>query len=326
MIKNRFAAWAWTTLGLNVLVILWGAFVRATGSGAGCGRHWPSCKGQILPRSNQAETLIEFTHRMTSGLALIFVLVLLIWAFRAYPRGHRLRKGAVYSAVFIIIEALVGAGLVLFELVAQNDSLARAIVIALHLANTFFLLAALVLTAWWASGGAGLSLRGRSGELTLFALGFGGVLALGMSGAITALGDTLFPIGSLAAGIQQDLNPASHFLIRLRVIHPLIAMAVGAYLVVIAVYVILKYQDVLSRRLAGILLVLFIAQLLVGAINLALLAPVTLQIIHLLMADLVWITMILLSAVIFRSLGEPLVLQEAPAEGARLASGGHISP
>jgi heme A synthase len=190
---NRFAGYAWGVLVYNLLVIMWGAYVRATGSGAGCGNHWPLCQGEVVPRPQQIETMIEFSHRLSSGLALLVVIVLFIWAFRAYPKGHPVRLGGSLSLFFIITEALVGAGLVLFELVAYNTSLARAMVMALHLVNTFLLLGALTLTAWWGSGGRPLRLRGQGSLIWLLAIGLVGMLILGASGGVTALGDTLYP-------------------------------------------------------------------------------------------------------------------------------------
>src|SRR5688572_19392438 len=114
-----FRRFAIITLGYNLLVIVWGAYVRASGSGAGCGKHWPLCNGVVVPESASTATMIEYAHRITSGLALVLVVVLAIWAFRVAPRGDRLRKAAVVSLVFIVTEALVGAGLVLLELVGE---------------------------------------------------------------------------------------------------------------------------------------------------------------------------------------------------------------
>src|SRR5204862_8180034 len=156
----RLARFAWSVLGWNVAVILWGAYVRASGSGAGCGAHWPLCNGEIVPHEPRVATLIELGHRLSSGVALVVVFTLAVLAWRAYPRGHRVRQGAVTSAILISFEALIGAGLVLFELVAHDASMKRGLSIALHLTNTLFLLAALVLTAWWASGGAPRAKRG----------------------------------------------------------------------------------------------------------------------------------------------------------------------
>ncbi len=209
---NRFARYAWGVLAFNLFVILWGAFVRASGSGAGCGSHWPLCNGEVIPPSPQLETIIEFTHRMTSGLSLLLVVGLLVWAFRAYPKGHPVRLGAVLAMIFIVTEALIGAVLVLFSWVAKNESIGRVISVALHQANTFLLLASLTLTAWWASGGKPIRLKGQG--IGLWALGFGlfGVLILGVSGAVNALGDTLFPANSLAEGISQDFRANRTFL------------------------------------------------------------------------------------------------------------------
>src|SRR5256714_12976957 len=148
---NRFAAFAWFVTALTLAVILWGAYVRASRSGDGCGAHWPLCNGTVVPDATHAKTLVEFAHRATSGLAFLFVVGLVAWAFRAFGRGHAARKAAVASGVFIVTESLIGAGLVLLRLVADNASVARALYLSVHLVNTFLLVAALALTAWCAT-------------------------------------------------------------------------------------------------------------------------------------------------------------------------------
>lgn len=293
---DRFAKYAWGVLGYNLVVIMWGVYVRASGSGAGCGGHWPLCNGEVIPQAPQIQTLVEYTHRLMSGLALILVVGLIIWAFRAHPKGHPARLGASLSLFFIITEALVGAALVLFSWVAQNASVGRVISTAVHLVNTFFLLAALTLTAWWGSGGKRLRLRNQGLVLWGLALGLLGVLLLGVTGSITALGDTLFPSSSLAAGLQQDFSPTAHFLIRLRVWHPLIAITVGLYLIFVSLLLVMFRPSVRMKRFAGLLSGLFVLQLAAGLINLVLLAPVWMQLLHLLLADSVWISLVLLSA------------------------------
>ena len=292
-----FAKFAWFVLAFNILVILWGAVVRATGSGAGCGSHWPTCNGEVLPLAPQIETLIEFTHRLTSGLAFILVLVLLIWSLRIYPRGHRVRKAAGTAMIFIISESLVGAGLVLFEWVAGNISIERVIVMGVHLINTHLLLAAITLTGWWASGGRKLRLKYQPNKIVWrFGIGIAGVLLLSVAGAVTALGDTLFPAETLITGIQQDFSPASHFILRLRVWHPVIAIAVGLYLIQLAFSLATDDFSIWRKRFALVLGILFLVQLAAGMVNLILLAPVWMQVIHLLLADLVWLFLILLAA------------------------------
>ena len=292
---NNFAKYAWGVLGFNVLVILWGAFVRATGSGAGCGAHWPMCNGEVIPRSPQMNTLIEFSHRMSSGVALLLVAGLLVWAFRAYPPRHIIRRGAVFSAAFILLEAVIGAGLVLLELVAHNASVTRAVSISLHLVNTFLLLAALAWTAWWASGGAPMSLRGRRPLALLLGAGMLGAMLIGASGGIVALGDTLFPPETLAAGLSRDLDPTAHFLERLRIYHPIIAVLVGAGLFLLATYLQRRLASPAVQRAGLAVKALVVVQWVAGAANVALLAPVWMQLVHLLLADLLWIALALLA-------------------------------
>src|SRR6188472_342187 len=111
---TRLARFAWAVLAYNVAVIVWGAYVRATGSGAGCGAHWPLCNGTVILRAPAVETLIEFSHRATSGLSLILVVVLFFWARRVAAAGHPVRLGATLSLAFMLSEAALGAGLVLF--------------------------------------------------------------------------------------------------------------------------------------------------------------------------------------------------------------------
>jgi len=203
MKSERYALYAWFVLGFTVLVILWGAFVRATGSGAGCGNHWPLCNGVVVPRAPQTETLVELSHRLSSGLNLLLVLGLIVWGFRLYGGGNPIRRSLVASGIFILLEALIGAGLVLFGLTAENESRARAISMALHLVNTFLLMAALAYTAWIASGRATPRFRGQGLVGIGWLLALVGVAFIGMSGAIAALGDTLFPASSLTEGIRQ---------------------------------------------------------------------------------------------------------------------------
>ena len=311
MKRTRFATYAWAVLLYNLGVILWGAYVRASGSGAGCGSHWPLCNGDLIPRAEYVETMVEFAHRVTSGISLIMVLALLLLARRGYPAGHRVRLAATLSMVFIISEALVGAGLVLFGLVADNSSVTRAVVIAIHLFNTFLLVAWLTLTAWWASGGAPVRLRGQSSVAALLGGAIAGGLLLGVTGAITALGDTLFPVGSLAEGLARDFSPTAHFLERLRIYHPALAVVLGLYLVVAGALVRARRPSADTRRFAWMLGGLYSAQLIVGLVNVRLLAPIWLQLVHLLMADAVWIVLVLLAA---SALAVPAAVEErAPA-------------
>lgn len=313
---NGYAKYAWGVLAFNVLVVLWGAFVRATGSGAGCGNHWPSCNGAVIPWSSATETMIEFTHRATSGIAFLLVVVLLIRAFKTYPKGHRVRLGAALAMLFMITETLVGAGLVLFQLVAYNLSATRAIVMAIHLVNTFLLFGALTVTAWWASGGRPIQLKGQGWMGWLLGLGCVGMLILGASGGVTALGDTLFPAGSLIEGLQDELSSTAHFLVRLRIYHPLIAIGVGIYLIVVA-HIFNKgpRASVMTKTVARIFSGLYLLQLMIGSVNVVLLAPVWLQLVHLFLTDLLLILLVIFLAEAF---AQP-ALKHEPAEFQKLA-------
>lgn len=291
-----FTRYSWFVLIYNLAVIVWGAFVRATGSGAGCGRHWPLCNGQVVPRAQQVETLIEFTHRLTSGLAGLLVIGMVVWALRAFPRGHLARRGAWLTLLAIVVEGALGAGLVLLELVANNSSVARAVAMGVHLVNTLLLLGVITLTAWWGAGGGPLRLRGQGAAGWLLGVAVVAMMVLGATGAVTALGDTLFPAASLREGVLQDLDPYSHFLVRLRVYHPTLAILTGVYMLVVGQLVARLRPSEGTRRAAAALLLLFVAQIGVGALNIALLVPVSVQLIHLLMADLVWIALVLLAA------------------------------
>jgi heme A synthase len=287
--------YAWGVVAYNLLVIAWGAFVRATGSGAGCGSHWPVCNGEVLHRPETLETMVELSHRLTSGLALIAVLVLLVAAFRARPKGHPVRRWAVLSVVFMVLEAAIGAGLVLLELVADNQSSARAVWIALHLVNTFLLVAAMTLAARQAGPEATpLRLGGQGAMLWLLAGALVGTIVVGATGAVTALGDTLFPAGSLAEGLAEDFRPTAHFLVQLRIWHPVTAVVLALYVGGLAGLLPLLRDGIsgAAGRVAGLVLL----QIAGGFLNLLLLAPVWMQLVHLLLADVLWIALLLLAA------------------------------
>ena len=296
MLRPRFASYAWGVVIFSFAVIVWGAYVRASGSGAGCGSHWPLCNGTVLPRDPAMETIVEFAHRATSGVALLLVIGLALLARQSFPAGHIVRRAAWTSLFFMVTEALVGAGLVLLELVAHNDSIARAVYLGVHLVNTFLLLAAMTLTAWWGSGRPAplLPIPWRRHAPLIGVLG--GLLLVGVTGAITALGDTLFPAGSLAEGMRQDTSPTAHILLRLRVLHPILAITVGAVLLLLSVRGILREPSPATSLVGRFAAGLVLTQVAAGVLNLLLLAPIWMQLVHLFLADLVWLSAVLLTA------------------------------
>jgi len=294
--RGKFAFFAWFALAFNIGVILWGAYVRATGSGAGCGDHWPLCNGVVVPQAPQLATIIEFTHRVTSGLALIFVVGLLGFAIRTFPRRHPVRLFATLSFLFTMSEALIGAGLVLLGHVATNQSVYRGYSLTLHLTNTLLLLAVLLLTAWFATND--VPRRGFPQPVKLrLSLGVVAMLLIGMSGVIAALGDTLFAASSLAEGMRQDLSPSAHIFVRLRIWHPVLAALLGCYFVFLGIAAQLSPRTTaIARRLGIAAIALTLVQWSLGVVNLILMAPVWMQLVHLLFADLLWLCLVLFSA------------------------------
>jgi heme a synthase len=296
MSVSRFRTLAYGALVATLAVIVWGAYVRASGSGAGCGSHWPTCNGDVIPRTGSIKTLVEYTHRVTSGAALMLVLAQLVQAFRTFPSGHLVRRGAAASMFFMLTEAGVGAGLVLFEKVAQDKSIARVWWMGTHLSNTFFLLAAMALTVFWAHDPALVAPRPKAPSARAIRAGAivacVGLLVVGISGAIVALGDTLFPAATLAEGVAADLVPGAHFLVKLRVLHPVIAATVGLCTAYGASHVASHSNDRWVRAFGRAIVALFIVQVAIGFANFALLAPIPLQLVHLLVADLFWMAVV----------------------------------
>lgn len=282
---------AWASLGWNLVVVLLGALVRATGSGAGCGRSWPTCHGEVLPALEGA-TAVEFTHRVSSGLALALVAALVVAVFRSTRRGHPARLGAVLSGVALVGESLIGAAIVLFAWVGDDTSPARAVTVPLHLVNTLLLLAGLTLTVFWSRGGGGLRLRGAAAAAPLVVGGVG-MLLLGATGAVTALADTLFPKDSFTLG--GVVAAGEHFLTELRVIHPILAVVVGVLAATWARRRIAPRGGEAGRA-ASAVVGLVVAQILAGAVNVLLVTPVWMQIVHLALADLLWIAWVWMAA------------------------------
>lgn len=293
--SKRFAATSWALLAYTVLVVLGGAYVRATLSGDGCGAHWPLCNGEILPVEPSQKTIIELSHRVTSGIAGFWALGMWIAAFFLFPSGHASRRAAAWSVFFMVTEALIGAGLVRFEMVASNPSNARAFLMAGHLLNTFLLLASLSWLAASATRGddAAWPAPGRARVLFVGAaicIGF-----VGVSGAVAALGDTLFPAPDLRTALLQDLSPTAHIFVRLRFWHPILALLASAYLIGLAGFMIRTSPPGSLGWLPAALIALVVLQIAIGLLNVALLAPVWMQLVHLLVADATWIAVVLLA-------------------------------
>lgn len=296
-VSARLRNFAWFVLAYNVLVVLWGAVVRATGSGAGCGDHWPLCNGVVLPQSPQFHTIVEFTHRMMSGASLLLVAALLIWTWRSTVRGKFARWAAVAAMVLTLNEALLGALLVLLRLVAHNQSAARGVYLSFHFANTLLLLAALALAAEFLTRPRDRATTSfRQGKLMFPILGIAATLFVGVTGSLAALGDTLFPATSLAAAFHQDFSSTASLLLRLRWIHPASALITAAFVSWLLVQSFRATAAPRARSLGLAVLGTLILQVVLGIFDVLLLAPTWIQILHLLGADLFWISLVLLTA------------------------------
>jgi cytochrome c oxidase assembly protein subunit 15 len=289
--------YAWGVLAYFIAVILWGTLVRATGSGAGCGNHWPLCNGTVLQHSANVNTLIEFTHRITSGLSFFSVVGLLAWTFAGTVRGHLARTAAVASVVFTLLEAMLGAFLVKLGLTAQSQSPLRPAYLALHLTNTLLLLAAITLTAHLLSRRKGFM---RS-SIRLVAP-FGAVasvivvMIVGVTGSLAALGDTLFPATSLGSALVQDFSATSGWLVRWRWTHPTVAFLSSIFLIWLLVRAAQRTTHWDNRGISALVLLLLAAVYVLGVLDVVLLAPLWLQVAHLLGADTLWVALVVLTA------------------------------
>jgi heme a synthase len=325
--SHRLARVAWGVLFANLAVILWGAFVRATGSGAGCGNHWPTCNGEVLPRAPSVTTLIELSHRLSSGAALVLVMALGALTFKDTRPGHPARAPAVASMIFILGEVFIGAGLVLLKLVAHDTSLLRGVSMELHAGNTFLLLGALTLTAHYASGGARFRVRD---DLTLLAPIGLALFALALSfasGAIAALGDTLFPAQSLSSGFAAELSPHAHVFLRLRTLHPLFAVTAAVLTVAACTAVRVHVSRPTFRGTAAVarsvrtlsfaLTAVTVGQVGLGVLNLVLLVPIATQLLHLAAADAVFVLMVLMTAHVLAP--EDMEVRDLPAHASEFS-------
>jgi heme A synthase len=293
---SGFAKFAWFVLAYNVLVILWGVFLRASKSGDGCGQHWLTCHGEVVPSAPELKTVIEFSHRIMSAADGLIVIGLVIWAFRAFEKGHILRKLAAASLALVIVEGLIGAGLVLTGNTAGSYSASRPFWAMGHLISTFVLLTAMTLTAWFASGGKPFALKNQGKTLLLLGIGVFGVLLVGMSGSLAALSNMLFPSQNLAESFAKEFSETSNNLLKLRSSHPIVSILTSVYLIFLAGWLRKKADNNPSVvRWSNILSVLILVQIAFGAATLLMLAPIVMQLGHLLLADLIWISLVLLT-------------------------------
>jgi cytochrome c oxidase assembly protein subunit 15 len=292
-VLDKYVRFGRIVLGYVLFVILWGAWVRASGSGAGCGDHWPLCDGALIPATPALTTLIELFHRATSGVAFLLVLALFLYARRVFGAGHPARRAAGASFVLITVESLIGAVIVLAGLFGDNASLVRGATVGAHFVNTLVLLAALVASLLFVRDERPLQWRNWDRTRALLWLGMIGWLALGATGAVGALSRTLYPSNSLVEALTKEFAPDAPLLLRLRSLHVVVAVGMGAYLSVLAIH--LSRRSVTTSRLAVIVTSLFFAQSALGMANVLLVVPTpVLQLSHLLLMDVLWMAYVVI--------------------------------
>lgn len=286
---------SWSVLWLTVAVVIGGALVRATDSGAGCGESWPICGGQFIPEIGNYHTAIEVSHRLMTGLLGLVLIALFVLVRRDFAKEHRLRRAVFAAGILLIIESLLGASLVLFGWVEFDASIARLIVVPLHLVNTFLLVGAMTLVAFFASGGRGFRIDTGKRRDQLVLVGLGIVLLIGATGALNALADTLIQSEALADAVPGEVQVTEPVLRQIRSIHPFVAILGG-----LSLYMLVRYLATgasgMVRWLALSIQGIVWAQFVIGLLNIALEVPLETQLIHLLVADVLWIAFVLLGA------------------------------
>ena len=294
---SKFSKYSLYLLLLNLFVIAWGVFVRASDSGDGCGSHWPLCDGSKEPLNGWVSRLIEGFHRLSTSLDGILIIVLLIWAYRAYEKGSQVRKAAGVAFLFTLIEGFIGAVLVKDKLVTTNASVFRAEVMSFHVISTFFLVSSITLCAYLGTGKT-LRIKGQGAVGWMTGLGFLLVAIMGVSGAISALGHTLDPVKNV---LKAAANPHTFWMVRFQPYHPLLALAVGMMLLLI-VGVVSNLRPSPRVKLTGALFLwIYGFELVLGFVNITLLAPIWMQMLHLATAEAVIISLAWFSAEVLQS-------------------------
>lgn len=316
MALSRFSKYVWAVLLYNLAAVAWGVFVRAGRYGDGCGEHWPLCGDDHTPLMGAISRVIEASHRVSTALCGPLVLIMVVWAFRVYPRKHVVRKGAIASFGMTIAEGLFGAWLVMKDLVVNNDSAVRAASMCVHSISTFLLIGSLAFTAIAASGLRPLRWQGQAQVLCVLFMAAFGMVLLGVSGAISALAHQLHETPDV---LKAALNPTTHWMVRLQPLHPLIAVSVGLYLVLAVGLLHHLRPDPKARKVGRWVIGLFFAQVALGALNIWTNAPIPVQMLHLVLANLNWISLIIFGSLSMQEGIQQVETDPAPEGGEETA-------
>lgn len=309
--NSSFANFAWFSLFYNVLVVAWGVFLRSMGFGDGCGANWPLCTGAKDPAKGPMATMIEFSHRASTALVGVLAIVMVVWAIRAFPKGHPSKKFAGGFLFFTILEGWIGRYLVVHGLVTSNDTVQRAIWMGVHVLSTFMLLGSISAAALCASKIRPVQFKSQGTVGWLLAFGFIGTMLLGVSGAISAFGHQVRPD---VQGLSEMLKPAAFWANKLAVAHPVGSASIGLYLLLMCSLIQHLRPDPFVKNAAKALIGILFIQLAVGALNIFFKAPVVLQMVHLVLADLNWISIVVLAIAALGVGIEPVETRPAPEE------------
>lgn len=311
MKTERFAKFAWFVLLYNLAAVAWGVFVRASKSGDGCGTSWPLCDGASIPLNGDISRIVEASHRISTSMVGLWAIVMVVWAFRLFPKGHLARFASVGFFTMSIVEGLIGYALVANRLVVMNDSALRAGYMASHVVSTFLLLGFSVLAIQAAVMKSPIELKGQRAVGWILGIASVGIIFLGISGAISALGHQLKPVDNV---LQAALNPATFWMVRLQPLHPLIAISIGLYLLLAGGLIQHLRPDENVRKAVRWMIGLYGIQLGLGAMNIWFSAPIVMQMVHLVMADINWISLVVLASYAMAAGVEKVELRPAPAD------------
>lgn len=308
-----YTKFAFGVLAYNLLAVAWGVYVRASKSGDGCGSHWPLCDGDSTPLHGPIGRLVELSHRLSTALTGLLAIALIVFAFRLFPRKHIVRTAATTAMTLTLLEGLIGAALVKFQLVTNNDTGFRAGVMGFHVVSTFFLLGSIAVTAIASHGVDRIRLRGQGAVAWMLTVGALLMILLGVSGAISALGHTLHPTEDVIGAALRSTTP---WMVRLQPLHPLISITVGLYFLLAAGLMQHLRPDPRVKIAAGVMVGLYVGQLLLGAVNIYTRAPIGVQMLHLVVADLNWVSLVALAVFCLTDGVEQVETRPAPEEAA----------
>jgi protoheme IX farnesyltransferase len=295
----KLVPWIRVAIVASLLVMLFGAFVRASLSGDGCGTSWPFCNGgSLLPDTSVLKSVIEFTHRATSGLLLLCLAGLYVAARRVFPARHDVRSGLLWAVVACVVSAFIGMLLVRFGWVVFDRSLGRAITMPIHLVNNLVLLAGLVWAQHRAAGGAISKWKGQGPLGQAFTMSVISVFLLCMTGALSAMGKTAFAVekamtNNLTERIQMHIGEGAHWILRGGALHPLLATSFGIMLVLCVNLMMTRRPEPGVKKWGQYTIGIFLVQMAFGLVNLIVSAPWMMQLGHLLLALLNWMALIM---------------------------------